>query len=412
MRPGPWLLRAANLAAVLAGAWLHARGRAGGVAAPAAAALALMGLQGALAFTRRPEDERSRRWAETAACAVDLLFVVWVVHWVQAWRLGLEVGGVVPAVLLAGLWGPEAGAAAGALPVVLAALLGQAAGRPFQPVDALGVLLNALPAAAAGLAGGGGGSPAAARSLARLRAAQFGEYLSFVMFQLRDYAITLNSLAEALALSLPKEDPRNVERLERLRKTVQELGGKLGRLLGDKHALTSYQATQASVDVPALVRRIAAETRAAFAPEVPVDVLVEGAVPPAKSDKKAIEHSVFAVLQNALEACHAKGAGRVTVLVRAAGGNAEIEVTDDGGGMGESALAHVFEPIVSARPGGTGMGLGLSMTRRFLERIGGAVRLKSKGGFTAVLLQVPLDKALPNIRNEESTWAGRRAAHP
>lgn len=412
MRLAPWLLRAANLAAVLAGAWLHARGRAGSVAAPAAAAVVLLGLQGALALTKRPADEKTARWAETAACAVDLLFIVWVVHWVQAWRLGLEVGGVVPAVLLAGLWGPEAGAAAGALPVVLAAVLGQAAGRPFQPVDLLGVLLNALPAIAAGVAGGGGASAPAGRSLARLRAAQFGEYLSFVMFQLRDYAITLNSLAEALALSMPKDDPRTVERLERLRKTVQELGGKLGRLLGDKHALTSFQATQSAVDVPALVRRGAAEARAAFAPDVPVDVLVEGTVPPAKSDKTVIEHSVLAVLQNALEACRHKGAGRVTVIVRAAGGNAEIEVTDDGGGMSEATLAHAFEPIVSARPGGTGMGLGLSMTRRFLERIGGSMRLKSKGGFTAVLLQVPLDKALPHIRNEESTWAGRRAAHP
>jgi signal transduction histidine kinase len=410
MRIGPWLLRAANLAALLAGAWLYSRGRASNPAAPAAAAVVLLGLQGALVFTGKPEDEKGRRWAESACAALDLLFVVWAIHWIGAWRLGLETAAVAPAVLLGALWGPGAGALAGGLPVVLSAVLGNAAGRPFQPVDLLGVALSALPAAASGFAAGSGAGPSAGgRSLARLRAAQFGEYLSFVMFQLRDYVITLNSIAEALALSLPKDDPKLMDRVERLRKTVQELSGKLGRLLGDKHALTSYQATQAPLDVPELVRRCAEEARRQFAPEVAVDVHVEGTVPPAKSDKKVVEHSVLAVLQNALEACHLKGGGRVTVLVRAVDGHADVEVTDDGGGMSEQQLATAFEPIVSARPGGAGMGLGLSMTRRFLERIGGGIRLKSKGGFTAVLLQIPLDRALPNIRNEESTWAGRRA---
>jgi nitrogen-specific signal transduction histidine kinase len=55
------------------------------------------------------------------------------------------------------------------------------------------------------------------------------------------------------------------------------------------------------------------------------------------------------------------------------------------------------------------MGLGLSMSRRFLERLGGGLRLKSKGGATAALLTIPLEQELPKIRNEESTWAGRRA---
>ena len=46
---------------------------------------------------------------------------------------------------------------------------------------------------------------------------------------------------------------------------------------------------------------------------------------------------------------------------------------------------------------------------RFLERLGGGLKLKSKGGYTAALLVVPIDQELPKIRNEESTWAGRRA---
>ncbi|MBI3288968.1 MAG: ATP-binding protein, partial [Elusimicrobia bacterium] len=107
----------------------------------------------------------------------------------------------------------------------------------------------------------------------------------------------------------------------------------------------------------------------------------------------------------------ARGGGAVTVLLRRDGPHAEIEVDDDGGGISETDKASVFEPFAAARGGGAhGLGLGLSMSRRFLERIGGGLRLKSKTGYTAALLVVPLERELPNIRLEESTWAGRRAA--
>ena len=99
----------------------------------------------------------------------------------------------------------------------------------------------------------------------------------------------------------------------------------------------------------------------------------------------------------------------MTVFLRREGPNAEIEGSDDGGGVSETDKATLFEPFVSARRGSHGLGLGLSMSRRFLERIGGGLRIKSKGGYTAALLVVPLERELPKIRLEDSTWAGRRA---
>lgn len=412
MTPGPWLLRAANAAALLAGAWLAARGRAAEPLAPLLVGLALHLPQGALALAGRPAASAARRRAEDAACVLDLLFLVWTVHWIGAWRAGLETAALTPAALLALRRGPWAGAAAGALPVLAAAALGAAAGRPLGPYDALAALLGALPPAAAGLAApaaAGEAWRAARRTLSRLRAAQFGEYLSFALFQLRDYLTTLASLSEALALGDPDEGKRQ-ERVERLRRTVHELNAKLARLLGDRAPLTSYQTTRGTVDVAELARAAAEEARAAFAPTgVSLDLRVEGALPPARSDARVIELALLAVLQNALEACRRRGGGRVALRLRPAEGRVELEIDDDGGGIPPHALPTLFEPIVSAAPGGEGLGLGLSMTRRFLERIGGRVRVKSQGGLTAVLLEIPLDRELPLIRNEESTWAGRRA---
>ena len=238
-----------------------------------------------------------------------------------------------------------------------------------------------------------------------------GEYLSFVMFQLRDYAITLSSVAQSLALAAPKEDEKLTERVERLRHTAGELNGKLARLLGDKSSLTMVpQPTQTSVELPALARAIRAEALAAFAPSgVKVDIVVQGEVPPVRSDRRSIELALLSVLQNSLEACAARGKGKVTILIHRADPSAAIEVSDDGGGIAETLKPLVFEPFAASRAGAHGLGLGLSMSRRFLERIGGGLRLKSKGGCTAALLEIPIDPELPKIRNEESTWAGRRA---
>jgi signal transduction histidine kinase len=73
-----------------------------------------------------------------------------------------------------------------------------------------------------------------------------------------------------------------------------------------------------------------------------------------------------------------------------------------------SYASSLFEPFFSARAGSGGLGLGLPMARRMLERLGGTVRVKSQGGATAVLVSLPISRDLPFVRNEESTWAGRR----
>jgi len=418
MTPAFWILRALNLAAALAAAWLGTRGRAVDLVTPAAAFGIVAALEGAVVFSGRPSDPRRRREAALGFSIAEAALVVWLSFWARQTAGVFDLAYLLPAVLAGLEYGALAGALAGLVPAALTALvLSQGLGpngESFLPVVLVRALFFVLVPAAAGLALPEARAEAASRArgtLARLRAAQVGEYISFVLFQLRDYMITIASVTESIALSAPKEDPKFAERVERLRRSVGELNGKMSRLLGDKSALTSVAPpTQSFTDVPALAREAAEEARAAFAASgATVEVIVQGEVPPARTDRRPVEFALLAVLQNSLEACAARGGGAITVLVRREGPAVEIEVSDDGGGIAEAAKPLVFEPLASARPGSPGMGLGLSMSRRFLERVGGALKLKSKGGFTAALLMVPIDKELPKIRNEESTWAGRRA---
>jgi len=418
MTPALSTLRVVNLLLVLAAAWLGARGKAVSLAVPAAAALAMIAASAGAAFSGRPRSPKARRLASAAFAIGDILLVTWIAQWTQLWTGLIELGALAPAAVLALDFGAAAGGLAAAAPSLLAAVLLAVPG-PAEPGLAASLILRgllfSLAPAAAGLALGparSGAAAAARGTVGRLRAAQIGEYLSFALFQLRDYAISITSLSEAIALA-PRDDPKQAERVERLRKAAAELGLKLSRVLGDRRSLTTARPpAAAAVDLPELVRSCVEDSRAAFAPDgVNVSVLVESATPPIRSDARSLELALLAVLQNSLEACAARGGGAVTVLLRLEGANAEIEVSDDGGGVSETDKASMFEPFLSARRGSHGLGLGLSMSRRFLERIGGGLRVKSKGGYTAVLLVVPLERELPNIRLEDSTWAGRRAEH-
>ena len=79
------------------------------------------------------------------------------------------------------------------------------------------------------------------------------------------------------------------------------------------------------------------------------------------------------VLRNLLEnALHAVGkAGDVSVQARATGGAVELAVADSGPGVEPAIRERLFEPLISARQGG--IGLGLSLVKRIVERHGGSI---------------------------------------
>src|SRR5262249_20304901 len=102
-----------------------------------------------------------------------------------------------------------------------------------------------------------------------------------------------------------------------------------------------------------------------------------------------------------------RSSGRVTVALRESGGRAQVEIADDSGGL-DAVQETLFEPLYSAKTGSIGLGLGLPMGRRLMERVGGSLRLKSQPPYTAVRLEWPLQRELRIVRKEESPWAGRR----
>lgn len=65
-----------------------------------------------------------------------------------------------------------------------------------------------------------------------------------------------------------------------------------------------------------------------------------------------------------------------------------IAVTDNGRGVEQDNIERVFEPYYSTKK--LGIGLGLAITRRFVEEHGGVISIESRvGEKTTITIRVP-----------------------
>jgi two-component system sensor kinase FixL len=90
------------------------------------------------------------------------------------------------------------------------------------------------------------------------------------------------------------------------------------------------------------------------------------------------------LLRNALEAMEDSERRELVVTTRLLDvATVEITVTDTGAGIPEDLMGRVFEPFVSTK--GNGMGLGLSICRSIVEAHGGKIEaVAAPGGGTIV----------------------------
>jgi signal transduction histidine kinase len=70
--------------------------------------------------------------------------------------------------------------------------------------------------------------------------------------------------------------------------------------------------------------------------------------------------------------------GELTVSTRDGDTYVSIEVTDTGTGIDEKDMEHIFSPFFSTKE--TGSGLGLAMTKKIIEEMGGSVEVYSRKG--------------------------------
>jgi len=116
----------------------------------------------------------------------------------------------------------------------------------------------------------------------------------------------------------------------------------------------------------------------------------------ALADTSALEQVLSNIVLNALDAVPAQH-GRITIQVRAQeeDGGAVITVADNGPGIPEAVLPHIFDPFFSTKEVGQGTGLGLAVAFGLMRDMNGSIEAHNANGAVFVLTLPPCPTTPP-----------------
>ncbi|MGA9563893.1 MAG: ATP-binding protein [Candidatus Korobacteraceae bacterium] len=123
-------------------------------------------------------------------------------------------------------------------------------------------------------------------------------------------------------------------------------------------------------------------------------------LPHVRCDPNQIEQVVLAMVINAIDAM--PQGGNLWITTRQVSTSAiELTIRDDGMGIPDEHLAHIFEPFYTTKESG-GSGLGLAISQNIVERHGGSIAVHSVAGQgTTFTILLPVDSQRPTLASDE-----------
>ncbi len=197
---------------------------------------------------------------------------------------------------------------------------------------------------------------------------------------------------------------RELDRVE-LREYTQVIIKEADRLqaLMDR-LLTPHRAPRvAALGIHEVLERVRSLVLAEFSADVRIVRDYDPSLPDLVGDKEQLIQAVLNVMRNAAQALTSGGArgpkgGNITLRTRAVRQATllrqrhrlalELQVIDDGPGVPEDIREKIFNPLVSGRDGGSGLGLSLAQT--FVHYHRGVIECDSRPGRTIFRILLPL----------------------
>ncbi|RCW70402.1 sensor histidine kinase [Pseudorhodoferax soli] len=168
-------------------------------------------------------------------------------------------------------------------------------------------------------------------------------------------------------------------RLDEARDNLARIGRLVGRLKRLSSQLRLFASKPADIVGSVELLRLVQELQQQLAPRLQEGGIVlslEGlpATLAVAGDESRMEQVLANLLGNAIDALQGwPGARRIDVAATVAGGRARVAIRNNGPLIPDTILARMFQPFITTKPAGKGMGLGLMVSAHLVREFGGTL---------------------------------------
>ncbi|MGD8226629.1 MAG: PAS domain S-box protein [Desulfobacteraceae bacterium] len=214
------------------------------------------------------------------------------------------------------------------------------------------------------------------------RLAAVGQAVAHVAHEIKNPLMIIGGFSSQIRQRL--EDEKDLQKLEMILEEVRRLEGLVANL-GDftkEYRLVKRRANINSVltDVLEIMQGVCSPEKYAFKP------FLSGEVAEINCDPDKLKQVFINIISNGLEAM--PEGGTIGLYTEKLQNGIEVRIADDGIGIPEEDLEHIFEPFYTTRE--TGSGLGLSISYKIIEAHGGEIWADSMPGEgSSFIIQLP-----------------------
>lgn len=234
---------------------------------------------------------------------------------------------------------------------------------------------------------------AQAEMIHREKLAAMGRLVAQLSHEINNPLYNIQNCLEALERRGDPNDP-NREFLTLAQEELSRMAGLTRRLLDQSRPQSDASSL---LNLNALVTRVLTLAAPEInAREIQVSAELAPDLPPVVAHPEGIQQVLANLVANASDAM--PGGGRLRVATRADGDAVEVVVEDNGAGIHETDLPHIFEAFYTTKPGVTGTGLGLFVSEGIIRGHRGRIDVESTRGagsrFTVRLPRETLDESV------------------